>query len=203
MKIQPVAALLLWALQSPAIAHELESNRATLVLRDRQHLALTIYVDYARVLHQVLAPQQPLSDFLVTCAAMKPKEFQSQLLEVQRKLQSGVAVTFANGKAALLTQWVWPQAKSVQAALQQRAMQAVVAPDDHAHGVPLEIRAQASFPSSPSSPSSSVPSNPPVTSDFATITLQLPAPFQPVLVVSYQPKQVWMKTGTLSTTIKF
>ncbi len=191
MKIQFAAFLLACVLTSNAVAHELESNRATLVLRDRQHLTLTFFVDYARVLHQVLAPQRPLNDFVMTYSAMKPQEFQSQLQEAQRMLQSGITVTLHNGKTAALTQWAWPQAKAVQAALQQRTMQAVVAPADHAHAATMEIRAQASSSSSASS------------SDFTTIKLQLPPQFQQVLVVSYQPKQVWIKPGAPPAAIAF
>jgi hypothetical protein len=188
MRIRFAASLLLWALTGYTAAHELESNRATLVLRDRQHLTLTFFVDYARVLHRVLAPQQPLNDFVMTYSAMKPQEFQGQLLEAQRKLQSGITVTLHNGQNAALTQWAWPQAKAVQAALQQRTMQAVVAPADHAHAATMEIRAQAIAPN---------------TKDFTTITLQLPQQFQQVTVVSYQPKQVVMKPGAPPAAIAF
>jgi hypothetical protein len=188
MKIPIAASLLAWVLASSAAAHELESNRATLVLRDSQHLSLTFFLDYPRVLHQVLAPQQPLKEFVLMYSAMNPAQLQSQLLEAQRKLQSGIAVTLHNGKAVALTHWVWPEARAVQTVLQQRAMQAVVAPADHAHAATMEIRAQASSSS---------------TKDFNMITLQLPPQFQQVLVVSYQPKQVLMKPGIPSPAIAF
>jgi hypothetical protein len=188
MKIPIAASLLAWVLASSAAAHELESNRATLVLRDSQHLSLTFFLDYPRVLHQVLAPQQPLKEFVLMYSAMNPAQLQSQLLEAQRKLQSGIAVTLHNGKAVALTHWVWPEARAVQTVLQQRAMQAVVAPADHAHAATMEVRAQAS-----------VSNN----KNFTTITLQLPPQFQQVLVVSYQPKQVLMKPGIPSPAIAF
>lgn len=188
MKNFLAASLLLWALASSAQAHELESNRATLVLRDSQHLSLTFFVDYPGVLHQVIAPQRPLREFVLTYSAMKPQEFQSQLLDAQRKLQSTIGVTLHSGKAATLTQWVWPEAKAVQTVLQQRAMQAVVAPADHPHEAQMEIRAQASSSGQ---------------SDFSSIKLQLPPQFQQILVVSYQPKQMWIKPGAPSPAIAF
>jgi hypothetical protein len=188
MKTHFAASLLMWTLASSAVAHELESNRATLVLRDSQHLSLTFFVDYPGVLHQVLAPQRPLKEFVLTYSAMKHQEFQSQLLGAQRKLQSAIGVTLHNGRPAALTRWVWPQAKAVQAALQQRAMQSVVAPAEHPHEAQMEITAQASSSG---------------TSDFNSITMQLPPQFQQVLVVSYQPKQVWIKPGTPSPAIAF
>lgn len=189
---------LLWALTisvlnttvltTSALAHELQDNRATLVLRDRQHLALTLFVDYPKVLHQVLSPQSSLQEFVMLHSAMKPQELQAQLLVAQRKLQVDTKVVLATGKTAMLTQWVWPDMAGVQKLLQQRAMQAIVAPKDHAHMVPMEIRAEAQS------------SN---TSDFNSVTLQLPSALQPVLLVSYQPKQVWLKPNTPSPVISF
>jgi hypothetical protein len=175
-------------LASSALAHELDTNRATLVLRDRQHLSITFFVDYTDVLHQVLAPQKSVHEFVLMASAMKPQEFQVQLQTVQRKLQNGTVLTLHKGKSAQLVQWVWPGAASVQSQLQQRAMQVLVAPGTHAHLVRTEIRAEAQSGNS---------------SDFSSVTLRLPSEFKDVLVVSYQPKQVWVKPQTALPTISF
>jgi hypothetical protein len=182
------SACLLWAMMLSACAHELQSNRATLVLRDDQHLTLSFFVDYTAVLHQVLAPQQPLEEFVLMYAAMKPQALQAQLLNAQRKLQGSTAVVLRDGKAANLTQWAWPDAAAVQKLLQQRAMQLVIAPADHSHVAQTEIRAETTSASE---------------GDFNSVTLQLPAELQDVLVVSYQPKQVWASPGKGSPTIRF
>ena len=182
------SACLLWTLLTSAAAHELPSNRATLVLRDEQHLALSFFVDYTGVLHKVLAPQQSLEAFVLLYSAMKPQAFQTQLLNAQGKLQASTTVLFQGGKAANLTQWAWPDAATVQQLLQQRAMQAVIAPSDHSHVAQTEIRAETRA------------DNP---GDLRAITLQLPAEFQDVLVVSYQPKQVWASPGKGPSTIAF
>lgn len=188
MKTTISSLLMLWALATSAVAHELSSNRATLVLRDRQHLSLTFFVDYTIVLHQVLAPKRSMQEFVLIYSAMKPQEFQTQLLAAQGKLQSSTGVAFASGKAASLTGWVWPQAAAVQNLLQQRAMQLVVAPADHSHTVQTEIRAETQS------------ANP---NDLSTLTLQLPREYQQVLVVSYQPRQVFVKPGMPSPAIRF
>jgi predicted Abi (CAAX) family protease len=169
-------------------AHEISANRATLVLRDKQHLALTFFVDYAAVLHLALAPKRPLQEFLAQSAAMPDKEFQGQLNIAKTQLQNSLGVMLASGKPATLSQWVWPANGLVRDAVQQRAMQAIVAPQDHAHGTPLEIRVEAKS------------ANP---TDFKSIKLKLPPELQQVLVVSYQPKQVWIKPNAASPTITF
>lgn len=188
MKISLPALTLVCLFVSSTVAHELQDNRATLVLRDNQHLALTLFVDYPKVLHQVLAPQSTAQEFMLVHSAMTYQEFQAQLLAAQRKLQSSTSLTMRNGKASALVNWVWPQAASVHQLLQQRAMQAVVAPKDHAHMMPMEIRAEAKSSNS---------------SDFSAVTLQLPPALQQVLVVSYRPKQVWLKLNTPSPVIRF
>ncbi len=181
-----VTALCLLA--SSALAHELDSNRATLVLRDRQHLAITFFVDYASVMQQVLAPQKPLQEFVLMLSAMQAQEFKAQLQVVHRKLQSTTTLTLHKGKAIQLNQWVWPEASTVQSQLQQRAMQALAAPGEHAHVMRTEIRTEAKSGN---------------TSDFSSVKLRLPTEFKDVLVVSYQPHQVWVKPQAPLPTISF
>jgi hypothetical protein len=176
---------LAWLLTQAAVAHELQDNRATLVLRDRQHLALTLFVDYPKVLHQVLAPQSSMQEFVMLHSAMQLPEFQTQLLVAQRKLQGATSVVLSSGKTVAFTQWVWPEAGSVQ---KLRAMQAIVAPKDHAHMVPMEIRAETTSSNA---------------NDFKSVRLQLPSALQQVLVVSYQPQQVWLKPNATSPVINF
>ena len=61
MKRFLIAALLF---ASAGAGHELQDNRATLVLRDKTHISVTFYLAYSAVLHQTLAPQRPLAEFL-------------------------------------------------------------------------------------------------------------------------------------------
>ena len=169
-------------------AHELQSNRATLVLRDNQHLALSFFVDYTRVLHRVLAPQQSFEEFVLLYAALDQQLFQAQLLTAQRQLQSRTAVVLGSGQSAALNPWVWPDASATHTLLQQRAMQLVIAPADHSHTAQTEIRTETTSSTE---------------GDFSAITLQLPDEFQDVLVVSYRPKQVWVSPGKGLATVQF
>ena len=188
MKTSLAALALLLTLTSHAEAHELQDNRATLVLRDDQHLALTLFVDYPRVLHQILAPKSTLQEFILVHSAMQPRDLSAQLLVAQRQLQNDTRLMMSNGKAADLARWIWPTSSNVQKLLQQLAMKAVVAPNDHAHAMPMEIRAEAKATRR---------------SDFGAVTLRLPAALNQVLVVSYQPRQVWLKPNAASPPIRF
>ena len=188
IKFSATLLALLCALASSAPAHELQGSRATLVLRDQLHLTLTLLVDYPKVLHQVLAPQMTLQEFLLMYSAMKQPEFQAQLSSAQRKLQEGTSLGLGNGKKASFTQWVWPDVASVQKLLQQRVMQSVVAPKDHVHAAPTEIRTEARSSQA---------------NDFKSVTLQLPTALQQVLLVSYQPRQVWLRPQSPALLIRF
>ena len=188
MRIYFLLLVLASSLQINVQAHELQASRATLVLRDSQHLAITFYVDYPAVLHRAIAPHMLFHEFALQHSAMPPPLFAAQLLAAQRKLQAGTRLVLRSGKPAPLELWAWPDATATQKALQQRAIAAVVGAKDHAHAPPAEIRAEAKSTKS---------------GDFATVTLQLPAEFKQTLVVFYQPKQAWVEPGKALAGIRF
>ena len=181
----PLALLAILLLTAPLRAHELQDNRATLVLRDKTHLSLTIYVAYAEILHQFLAPQRPLPEFLMVYSALKPEDIQRQLQRAQSHFQSTTHLYAQSGEIPIAN-WVWPDAKQTQAMMQQRIMQAMVDPAGHAHDQPLEIHAEAVAPQ-----------------EVTAVRAQFPDEFQRVLVVAYRPNQTWSEPKTGSPTIKF
>lgn len=169
-----------------AVAHEIQDNRATLVLRDGNHLSVTLYLAYADALHLALAPQQPAEEFLVAYSAMRPELLQKELLRAQARFQSETRLYLATGKEIPLTNWAWPDAKQVQAMLQQRIMRAVVDPAGHAHDEPLEIHADANS-----------------QEGITAVRIQFPEEFQKVLLVWYRPSQLWVEPKSWSPAIKF
>ena len=177
---------LLCLLAASASAHELQANRLTLVLRDRNHLSLTFLIDYTDALHRALSPRRSFDEFVLVYSAMRPEDLKAELLRAQAKLQRSTQLALATGKPVAIANWRWPDAERVQAVLRERAMQAVVAPGDHAHAVPFEIRAEAMS-----------------TDDISSSTIRLPEEFQRVLVVSYRPSQRWVEPGARSSEIRF
>jgi hypothetical protein len=171
---------------APASAHELQSNRATLVLRDNNHLSLNLYLDYCALLQRTLAPKSNEREFVLRYAAIPPQALRSALQQAQTKLEQEIQLSAPNQQAMSFTHWQWPDLKSVQHMLQQQAMQNMVAPHVHPHDAQLEIRAEAS---------TSMPIN--------QIRLQLPAAMQPLLLVSYRPSQQWLNSGNSSSEIRF
>jgi hypothetical protein len=179
-----VALLLPFA--TPASAHELMVNRATLILRDDTHLSITLYIAYADALHAVLAPQRTTAEFLTMYSAMNPQALQKELTRAQAQFQAGIKVYLASGQPIAVTNWLWPDPRQVQAMMQQRIMQAMVDPAGHAHDEPLEIHADAN-----------------ASQKIVGLRVQFPSEFQKVLLVWYRPTQTWVDPNTWSPAIRF
>lgn len=166
-------------------AHDLEENRATLVLRDGTHVSLALYLNYSEALHQALLPQRDFGAFLLTYSAMKAEDLEKELLRAQILFESGLQIRPKGSAASLRFKgWMWPDAKTVRSLLQREVMQAMV--DGHAHQAPVEIRAEA------------VSGN-----EIKSLTVRLPREFQKVLVVSYRPSQAWADPALPALDIRF
>jgi hypothetical protein len=170
----------------PAQAHDLQANRATLVLRDDTHVSITLYVSYAEALHAALAPQQTMAEFLTMYSAMNPQALQRELLRAQARFQAGTKLYLADGQPVAVTNWFWPNPGEVQAVLQMRMMRAMVDPDGHAHDEPIEIRADANAPEK-----------------IVGLRVQFAPEFQKLLLVWYRPTQTWVEPDTWSPAIRF
>lgn len=95
-----------------AARHELHDNRATLVLRDRTHISLTLYINCTEALHRALAPTQSITEFVLASAAMQPREVEQALQRAQRRFVDGVKIIPVDGPALTLANWKWPDVVS-------------------------------------------------------------------------------------------
>ena len=184
--LQGFGVLLLLAAGSPACAHELEESRATLVQREANFVAMTLYVDLPGALHRTIAPGRPFTDFAAEQTHLPPGAFKAVLLQAAGRLQAEMRVTTAKGTALAFERWTWPDATRVQAALRERLMEAVVAPGEPAHAQPMEVRA-------------ALHSAQPITA----LRVKFAPALGRVLVVSYRPCQVWVDARSLSPALTF
>ena len=171
---------------APAAAHELDANRVTVVQRDERHLSLSFHIDLAVALHRAIAPRLSFQEFVLAHAAMKPQDLSTALRPALRRFEAGTRLSLPEGRAAPALRWRWPDDAQVQALLQQDAMRLVVAPADHAHVEAAEIRAEWQ-----------------AGADIARVALQLPAEFGDVLVVSYRPRQAWLRSQSSPLPLTF
>lgn len=180
-------ALLGSMLATSSYAHELQSNRVTLVQRDSQHLALTFYIDYVDAVYDILAPQRPFEEFVMLHSAMPLATFKLALDQAHKKLVADTQLSAAGGKALAISNWRWPDAATVQDSLKQRAMQLVVgAGQQHAHAPVFEVQAEAA-----------------ATAPITVVTVKLPGVIQPALLVWYRPQQRLLETKRGAQTIRF
>jgi len=169
-----------------AAAHELQDNRATLVLRDPTHVSVTLYISYVDAMHRAMAPQLSPEQFLVVYAAMKPDQFEREVAKAEAKLQGSTKLYSASGKPIAISNWTWPDIWQFHALLKRRVMQAMTDPSAHVHEEPAEIRADAN-----------------ASEEISSLRIQFPEEFQRVLVVSYRPNQVWVDPRSWSPAIRF
>jgi hypothetical protein len=167
-------------------AHELSENRATMVLRDQNHVAITLYLNYAEVLHRTLAPEQRFSEFVLAFAALPPEQCAAQLRTVQARFQTQTKVLPRPAVEATLQSWEWPAATRVQALLRDRAMQMLAAPNEHGHDTALEVRVSLK-----------------TSARVSAVSARFPPEWGRVLVVSYRPNQTWAEPTEAATEIKF
>ena len=160
--------------------------QAALVQRDNTLVAMTLYLDLPGVLHRSLAPKGAFIEFATAHVNLPPDVFKTVWLRVQSRLQSEIRAARPSGQALTFQRWTWPEPAQVQSALRERLMEAMVAPGEHPHTAPLEVRAE-------------LVAAQPVTA----LHIEFPPVFQPVLVMSYRPKQVWTEPKKVSAEITF
>lgn len=187
MKTQQIlCAAVFWCSTTNCLAHELPDNRLTLVMRESHHVTMTFYINYIDALHDALSPKSSEQEFMLAYSTMTPQAFQKELQRAQAQFQTATKITLRSGKEATISNWAWPDAARVQAQLQERVVQALVAPTAHIHTAPSEVRAE-------------IKSN----NAMDAIKLHLPEEFQPVTVVSYRPSQIMIKPKAPALWIKF
>lgn len=167
-------------------AHELTESRATLILRDQTHITANIYIDYSRVLHHVLMPEKKYAEFLLIYAGLKSEEFEQTLVQVQKELQSEIKIAGNNGSKLSEGVWYWPSATDVQKSIREQAMQLMVDPTAHINHSISEIHTDMV-----------------ATQKIESVNIQFPHEFDKVLVVSYQPNQVWVEANSPAKAIVF
>lgn len=181
-----VATWLVLLLVPWSSAHELTENRATMVLRDQNHVAITLFLNYSDVLHRSLAPEQSFAEFVLAFSALPPEQFAARLQTAQTRLQSQIKVLPRPASKASMQRWAWPVAARAQELLRDRAMQMLAAPNDHVHESPLEVRVELQ-----------------TAGRLTAVSAVFPPEFRRVLVVSYRPQQAWVEPGEAAAHIKF
>lgn len=169
-----------------ADAHELESNRVTIVLRDDIHLNVILRLNYLEFLHQLYAKELSQKDFILRFAALSESDFNSLSTKAQGHLMTETQLIKQNGANLNLQHWKWPPISSLHETLREYAMQIIVDPSSDIHMKFIEIQADAI-------------SNDTITS----CALSLPQALTTALIVNYRANQQWHQFEKKRTDLSF
>lgn len=182
-----LALLLIAALvATAATAHEVQTNRLTLVMREPGHLVLTFYLDYVDALHDALAPNEPEEPFRFRLAALDEEQLSELMALANRRFESEIQLVADTAQTPRIGNWRWPSAALVRKQLQEQVMAALTQPGTHIHPQIFEVRAEANGGGA-----------------YSEIRVRLPSAFDDVIVVSYRPHQTTARPGGQAAVAKF
>jgi len=173
-------------LLNTCFAHELNENRASLVLRNDTSLSVILYINIGQALHKTLAPQRDQFEFIGFLSSLNEIEFSKQWLLATRKLESQIHVLPKSGQSFKLSALNWGDPKVAQRHLQESTMRAVIEKNKHLHSEPYEVKFQINNPT-----------------PISSVTLDIPEALQPMTIVSNRIKQTHTSTGKNKTVIDF
>jgi len=169
-----------------AQSHELQENRASLVLRNERQISVTFYLNLTELLHKTLMPKQDRFEHTAKLAAMNEADFSKQYGDVKKLIESSVLFNAAPGKKINVREWQWPEPKVAQKNIRELTMQSVVSSGQHFHENPIEVRLQIQSDKS-----------------IDPLMLELPVSMKPMTLVASRPKQTRFDLSAKKITINF
>jgi hypothetical protein len=169
-----------------AQSHELQENRASLVLRNERQISVTFYLNLTELLHKTLMPKQDRFEHTAKLAAMNEADFSKQYGDVKKLIESSVLFNAAPGKKINVREWQWPEPKVAQKNIRELTMQSVVSSGQHFHENPIEVRLQIQSDES-----------------IDPLMLELPVSMKPMTLVASRPKQTRFDLSAKKITINF
>lgn len=153
-------------------AHELASDRLTVVMREPGHIALEFRIDELTLLRRLLASDATVDEFMISMAAMSDTTFDEVVDRGRFRFESQVVILDQNDSKLALLNWHWTSKDKLREKIRELAMAAVVGGELHSHDSANVITADAIS-----------------VSPISRITLRLPKQTSKILVVAYRPRQ--------------
>ncbi len=159
---------------SNLLAHDINSNKLTMIMREKNHISLVFNINFIKVMNQVIAPQTGSGDFVLGLSGADPKIFQKAYDKTKTKVYNGIQITTKDQTKLIIKEWKWPDAKTIQNQFQTQIMEIMTGSHDHTKEPMIEINAELVS-----------------KLDMSEIKIQVIPEMQPILFISYKPSIIW------------
>ena len=173
-------------LTTNSLSHELQENRASLVLRNERQISITFYLNLSELMHKTIAPKQNRFELVAKLAATSDDDFLKNYDFTKKNTEGSVFFKHTSGKKIAVREWQWPDPKTAQKSMRELTMQTVVGSSSHVHENPIEVKLQ-------------------IQSDMSidSLMLELPSSMRPMTLVASRPKQTRFDLSAKDITIHF
>ena len=167
-------------------SHEVIENRASIVLRNKNHLQISIYLNIGQVLYLMSNQKEEWTSFISFYAALSDAQFNEEIKKTKLLIQNGIYIQSIIGTNLQITAWRWPDNKSLREHIRNLAMQALVAPELHGHAKPIEIFAQSID-----------------TKNISNLSIGIIPALRPMTIVTTEPKLYRLESSQSLKVIQF
>jgi len=171
---------------SLANAHEVASNRLSLVQRESSHISATFYVSPQDFFKPVLGVQITAPTIYIHLASLGDDAFLDLFTKAQNFYQQNINFKLNKDKMAQRGDWQFASWQSVRQQIQLDLAQQLVNPNAHAHTEPVQFSVQLTG-----------------NSELSVVQPKLPPHWGKVLVIASKPRQRWIDSTESSQWIKF
>jgi len=132
---------LLLGLPSWALAGDVHHNQMDIQRGGENRLDFSLSLNLTQVLHQVLAPQVPLLDFLQSCAQMPDKDFQAAMAKAAAQLGEKSFLWLPSGVKVPIRSWQLPPLPALREAIKAHAFLMEMPSTTPVHVPPMGVKA--------------------------------------------------------------
>jgi hypothetical protein len=130
-----------------AVAGDVHYNQMDIKRDGREKLVLSMSLNLSQVLHQVLAPQTPLVDFLKSHSELSDKALQTAIDKAGAQLGDKSFMLLPSGRKVSIRQWQLPTVQALRETLKAHLFLIEMSTNTPVHVPPMRVQALVHSPS--------------------------------------------------------
>jgi hypothetical protein len=130
-----------------AVAGDVHYNQMDIQRDGRDKLVLSMSLNLTLVLHQVLAPQTPLVDFLKLHSELSDKALQTAINKTGAQLGDKSSMLLPSGRKVSIRQWQFPTVQALRETLKAHLFLIEISTNTPVHVPPMRVQAMVHSPS--------------------------------------------------------